>query len=265
MKDQLCKAFCDELRVREVPVGLVVSTGFTRTDGDAVSFYVTYGPAGSDGRRTVRLEDDGETVPYLDAMGIDLSSGARGEAFKELLTEHCAEFDPEQMIIHTGYLPEDQAPAAAIKFVSLLLRMQDFLLVTRERVEETFRQDVEKALRQRFGDRAEIVKDYPIDDALRDTPPDFAVLMPQANPTAIFLGTSENRTLEALVFWYQAHKEHVACNMVLVLENAKPAKIKERTLARVQNESIPVAVFSGMEHHAMERIERAIGLPRTLQ
>jgi hypothetical protein len=40
MKEAICKAFCDEIRIKEVPIGLAVSTAFRRADGDAIGFYV---------------------------------------------------------------------------------------------------------------------------------------------------------------------------------------------------------------------------------
>src|SRR4051812_30978339 len=40
MKEAICKAFCDEIRIKEVPIGLAISTAFRRADGDAIAFYV---------------------------------------------------------------------------------------------------------------------------------------------------------------------------------------------------------------------------------
>ena len=40
MKDQLCKAFCDNVQVRRVPAGLAVSTSFLSPEGDRIGFYV---------------------------------------------------------------------------------------------------------------------------------------------------------------------------------------------------------------------------------
>ena len=40
VKDDLCKAFCDEILVREVPAGLAVATGFDNFSGDTIGFYI---------------------------------------------------------------------------------------------------------------------------------------------------------------------------------------------------------------------------------
>ena len=63
MKEDLCRAFCDEI-AKEIPVGLAVSTPFRRSDGDAVSFYVIQN---STVPGLARLEDDGQTIAYLEA------------------------------------------------------------------------------------------------------------------------------------------------------------------------------------------------------
>ncbi len=44
MKEEICRAFCNEIRVREVPAGLAVSTSLRRSDGDAIGFYVIKNP-----------------------------------------------------------------------------------------------------------------------------------------------------------------------------------------------------------------------------
>ena len=75
MKEELCTAFCNDITVTDVPVGLAVSTAFRRDDGDKVSFYVV-----SDNGGKVHIEDDGATIPYLEEAGVDFETETRSRA-----------------------------------------------------------------------------------------------------------------------------------------------------------------------------------------
>ena len=94
MKDEICEAFCGAITVREVPVGLAVGTAFRGEDGDTIGFYVIRDPGNRD---RIRIEDDGMTIPMLEASGVDISEGPRAEAFAGLLAEHGVE--------HAGQAP----------------------------------------------------------------------------------------------------------------------------------------------------------------
>jgi hypothetical protein len=125
----LCEAFCNEISVKEVPVGLAVSTPFRRSDGDAVSFYVVYDSLMPG---LAHLEDDGETMPYLEACGVDFDTQTRMRALQQLLSEHNAEYDETEATIRTPNMVRDKIPQAALHFVALLLRLADFLLLREE-------------------------------------------------------------------------------------------------------------------------------------
>lgn len=254
-KDDLCKAFCDDILIRDVPIGFAVSTGFRRNDGDAVGFYIAYDP---DDSTLARLEDDGMTVPILEASGADVTDGPRAEAFAALLTEYAVEHDEAENVLHTPFMPLDKLAREAIRFVAMLLRVQDFLLLTRERVEETFKADVIKAVTERFAGRAEIETDDVVSTVLRDYPADVVIRPRDGDPMALFIATSENKALEALVLSMQTqYVQRVPCKVMMMLETAKPPRIKERTLARSMN-SFPVAVFRGQEGLALDAIERQL-------
>ena len=81
MKKELCAAFCHDLNVTVVPAGLAVGTAFQKSDGDNIEFYII----GPDAAGLYRVQDDGGTVPYLEACGADLGIDARAEAFNEIL------------------------------------------------------------------------------------------------------------------------------------------------------------------------------------
>src|SRR5712671_2055083 len=134
MKEELCRAFCNEISVKEVPIGFAVGTPFRRSDGDAISFYVVRNKAIPG---IVHLEDDGETLAYLEACGVDFETQTRKKAFDALLLEHGAEYDENENVIRTENLKEQDLPRAALGFVALLLRLFDFLLLAQEHVEST--------------------------------------------------------------------------------------------------------------------------------
>jgi len=145
MKEELCRAFCNEISVKEVPIGLAVSTSFRRSDGDAIAFYVVRNATLSG---IAHLEDDGQTIPYLEACGVDFQTQTRRKAFDALLNEYGVEYDENENIIKTSNMKENDLPRAALHFVALLLRLFDFLLLTQEHVESTFKEDAAKSIKQ---------------------------------------------------------------------------------------------------------------------
>src|SRR3954463_6680006 len=80
-----------------------------------------------------RIEDDGTTIPMIEAEGIDLNTSTRQEALESLLTEYGARYDEEKGELTTAPLSVQKVPSAAFKFVALLLRLQDLILLTPER------------------------------------------------------------------------------------------------------------------------------------
>lgn len=155
MKEALCRAFCGDLTLTDVPLGYAVSTTFQRSDGDAVGFYIVRDKLHA-GR--FRLEDDGTTIPFLKAAGVEFSTETRASAFAELLETYEVEFDEAEMLLHTGLLEEAALPSAAMRFVAFMLRMNDFVLLTREKVASTFKEDAIRMIRERVGDRAIVIE-----------------------------------------------------------------------------------------------------------
>ena len=243
-----------------MPVGYAVSTTFRRDDGDSVGFYIV-----RDERRAglFRLEDDGTTIPSLEAAGVEFSTEARSEAFATLLDAHDVEFDENELILRTRLLREDELPGAAMKFVSLMLRMSDFLLLTREKVASTFKEDAAELIRQRLGDRAEIVEGEPASPSLQDTVPDMVLRAPSRRPVALFFGTSEKRVYEAILLQMQAlyeAKEDVAVVALLETDAVLNRDLRRRASNRL--EALPT--FRGDEIEAIHRIEREVLGPSIL-
>lgn len=137
--EMICAAFCAPVALNEVPIGYALRTPFRRADGDAVSIYLR---RDSEDRSRYRLEDDGQIIGFLEASGVDLETETRQEALADLLREHGAFFDETECVLHTDFMPEKDVPAAAVSFSALLLRVIDLLLLARNRVRSTFREDL---------------------------------------------------------------------------------------------------------------------------
>lgn len=140
MRDELCAAFCHELTIVAVPAGLAVGTAFQKSDGDPIEFYVI----GPDDAGMYCVQDDGATAPYLEACGADLGIEARADVFNEILTEYGVAYDETTFEITSEPIPRNRVPKAGLKLVAALLRLQDLALMTRERVENTWVQEVKR-------------------------------------------------------------------------------------------------------------------------
>jgi hypothetical protein len=260
MKQKLCKAFCDDLSVSKVPAGLAVTTAFYGADGDHIGFFVI-----KTGETKYRIEDDGVTLPYLEGSGLDFKSGTRGDALSELQTEYGVSIDEETQEFFIGNLLEDQIPGAALKFVAFSLRVRDFMLMTEFRVATTFREDAERLLREAVNGRATIEENVPITPKLADFPADFVLRAPGRRPVGVFLGTSDNRVLEALfVQMRNQHEIHEPCSIVALVE--KPRTLSLRVRQQATNRLEFLTEFRGDEVAAVERIAReALGRGAKLQ
>jgi hypothetical protein len=252
VKDELCKAFCDHLRIREVQAGLAVSTAFSFSDCEPIGFYVT----GPDALGRFRIEDDGTTIPLIEAEGIDLDTTTRQEALVALLTEYGAQYDPVRGELTTPPLTAAQVPSAAFKFVALLLRLQDLILLTPERAASTFREDATKAIQTTLGSRATIKENEPIAPGI-EFPADLIIQSPGRDPVAVFLAMSEQRVLEAVVAQMAVtYETHLSCSVVALLE--RDSSITRRMRTRASNRLTAMPIFEGDEKAAIQRIEREV-------
>lgn len=253
MKDALCKAFCDDLRVRKVPAGLAVSTGFVGSDGDKIGFYIV----DSEHSPLKRIEESGTTFTLLEASGVDFRSETRREALSQLLEEHAVAFDDHSFYIDGLHEPE--VPGAALRFVSFSLRIRDFLLMTEYRVASTFREDAARELHKIVGTKARIEEGEAIGPSLADSPADFVLRAPGRPPVGIYLGTSDNRVYEAMLVNMRAlHEVKVNCSIAVLIE--RPSSVSSRVRQQATNRLAAFAEFRGDEEAAIERVARdAIG------
>lgn len=261
MKEALCRAFCGDLTLTDVPAGYAVSTTFRRDDGDSVGFYIVRDQVRPG---IFRLEDDGTTIPFLEQAGVEFTTEARANAFDSLLESHGVEFDEDEMLLHSGPLREDDLPAAAMRFVGFMLRINDFLLLTRDKVASTFKEDAAQMLRERIGDRAQISENAAVSQALADNVPDIVIRAPERRPVAVFFGSSPQRVYDAILLQMQAlyeAEEDVA--VIALLES--DGVINRDLRRRAANRLTALPSYRGDEFEAIHRIEReAVGAARTV-
>ncbi len=260
MKDQLCRAFCDDISIREVPAGLAVSTTFRRNDGDAIAFYVVRDQALPS---LARLEDEGDTIPYLEACGVDFSTQTRVKALEALLEEYGAEYDSDEAVVHTPFMREDDLPRAAMRFVALLLRLSDFLLLAQERVESTFKEDAATRIKERIGRRATISENSPVSSRLTESTPDLVLRAKDRPPVAVFLSQTSQHVYEAVLLQMTAlYEAHEPLSVVALLET--DSSVSRELKKRAMNRLASVTVFKDDMDAAIERIEREVlGNPAT--
>lgn len=239
--EALCRAFCADVVISEVPMGVAVRTPFTRPDGDYLGFYVRKDrPTGQ-----FRIEDDGATIAFLETQGVDLDVESRAEIFHGLLSEYGAEYDEEAVLIHTPYMREGQIGPRALAYSEMMVRMFDLLFLTSKRVARTFKEDLGKLIEETFRGGHVIEQDAFFSEEMRDYVADYIVRSPTGGALAVFAGTTEPKALEALLFWREQKERRIAgLKSMLVFERPK-APLKERTLSRVHNSGLLLGSFEG--------------------
>lgn len=261
MKEQICRAFCDELSVRETESGYAIATAYEDASGEPIGFYAL----GPDVNDRYRLIDSGTTVAFLEAAGASLESRTRLEAFHELLSEYGADYDEDRGELAIPDLEERELPIASLRFMALLLRLKDLLLITRERVESTFREDVIAALRERLEGRAVIKEGEPSSEKLADVVPDLLIEAPNQLPVALFLATTDSKVSEAIYLqMVAAHEAHIKLTVIAMLENE--STVSKALRQRADNRLDAVPRYRRDERAAIERVvKEVVGLGQPSQ
>ena len=255
-KQLLCEAFCQDLDVSNVPAGLVVRTGFMTRDGDAIGFYVTRHPLESG---LWRVEDSGLVVPMIEAAGVNLESGARAVAFHRMLEEYGASFDAESMELHSEYVSEKELPSEAMRFVALLLRVQDLELLNTDTVASTFRDDVVADLDRFISQGATIQYRTAPHKLLKDFEAD-ALIQNGGASLALYFATTDERVNEAVILWMENKERNAGLKVALMLEREKPSQINNRSLRRAMNRLDATTVYRDDEIGSMSRVASLVGM-----
>lgn len=255
MKEELCKAFCDDIRVRDVPFGLAVGTGFDTPSGDPIGFYVSK----PDAQGLYRIQDDGATIFNLEAQGADIGIATRAEIFRSLLDEYGFEYDADEHLLQSPPIQHEEIAKKALNFVALLLRIQDIAFLVKERAASTFKDEVTRQLTERLKGRATIERNVPIAPKLVETPADLVMRAANRIPVALFLATSDNDLSEAIITKLLArHEANVDCSIIALIDTEKSVSKKKVQLAKNRLTAVPE--YRGDEDAALDRIvEEVVG------
>lgn len=255
VKASLCAHFCDDLRVRETPAGLAISSSIVTDCGDRIAFFVQNDGAG------LCLADDGEFLSTLEARGVDIGTGTRLQFIEGILREANAYWDRDTYEIKSKPL-KTLTPAAAVSFMTALMRLRDIRFWTREAVRSTFKEDVAAAIEDRFSDLANVIIGEPVNDDFAEFPADV-VLKPKDRgiATAVYLVNSNDGVNEALSLWQEAQRLQCADFKVMaILEDEKFDGINRRKFQRMANRIDSVAYYRGDERATLDRLSRTAGI-----
>ena len=256
LKD-ICRTFCDGLAMREIPIGYTIRTPFKGSDGDAVALYLRRDPQ-FPGR--YRLEDDGGTIAALQEAGFSLENEQRSAEFESLLAEYGCQFDEDESLIHTDYMDEEKTPAYFLKFMALMIRVADLRMLSRDRVRDTFKADLQEFVEGVFVGTATVERDVSPSSDLSDYIADVIVSTAKTK-LAIYAGTTEVKALEALVLWQELIRQGIdGIIPVVMLEVAKPTRIKGRTMSRIINSDVALASMDGSPWDIGQKLRQLAGV-----
>jgi hypothetical protein len=254
MKDELCEAFCDGVLVREMKNGFAIRTPYDDLKGEPLAFYAI-GP-NEDG--LFRIIDDGTTVPFLEASGVSLESETRFSAFTGILQEYKASYSEGERQIYMPSLRRDMLAGASLRFMALLLRVQDLALMTPDRVESTFRDDVMEKLRERFQKEADFRENEPVNADLHSAIPDVVIQAQKKQPVAVFVATSGQKIQEAVYLYLIANYEFQMMIRVVAILEGDQSNIPFKLRQRADNYLDAVPRYAGDERATLDRIAREV-------
>lgn len=254
LEKALCTTFCETITVNPVPCGFAASAGFTDLSGDRIGFYVI-----ADGEN-YHLEDDGEYLAQLLALGIDIERGQRQQLLDSVLQTAGASWDHDTYVISTGAFDANELTERMVQFLSALMRIRDLELLTRDFVRSTFREDATAAIMERFSEVANIDERKPMSTQFPDYLPDL-VIRPkyEGKTTAVFLASNPVPFQEAELLRAEIEKEgrqHDMTVVALIEDTDKINVISPRRFQRAINRGLSVCIFRGDEPAAMTAIAR---------
>ena len=128
-----------------------------------------------------------------------------------------------------------------MRFVALLLRIDDFMLLTQERVASTFRKDAATRVRQAIEGRANIRENEFVSDRLGEVAADMVLTAEVRKPVALFFGTSAQRVNDAIFLQMAADLGKVEVSVVALLENDSAGSQDLRRRASNRLSTVPVS------------------------
>lgn len=251
IEEQLCRMFCSGVSVRKVMAGRAVSLPFLGRGGDRVGMFIVRNAAEAD---SFDIRDNGTVFPALEASGFDIGTKSRQLALDGIMKDYGVTLDPDDRFFCISGLEEKDLAAAALKFAAFCLRVDDLFFLIEKRVANTFRQDVERRIREMVAKWGEVFVSEPLSPRLAEFAPDFTIRPLQSRAIGIYLGTSDARVLEALyIKMKMLHETNEDYIISAVIENVN--SVTERVRQQAMNRLHSVTPFRGDEvqaiHHAL--------------
>ncbi len=254
LKEQICRAFCENVHVTAFKGGLAIGTPYKNfVTGDPIGIYAL-GPR--DG--VYRLVDNALTIAFLEAEGVSLETASRREALSQILEQHGAAYDEEMSEVFLEGVTEEALPTRVLEFSALLLRLNDLVHLTVERVKNTFEDDLRSALRAEMEKRhIRYVEGQPVSDQLNEISPDMVFYPEARDAVALFIATSDSKLWQAMLLRVIADSEkHVPLSVVAVLETDTSVSQKVRIQADNRLDAIPR--YKSGPNDTIQRIARVV-------
>ncbi|MCO5161077.1 MAG: DUF1828 domain-containing protein [Mesorhizobium sp.] len=237
LKEQICRAFCESVHVNAFKGGLAIGTPYQNfITGDPIGIYALGPKAGM-----YRLVDNALTLSFLEAEGATMDAASRRDALTLILDQHGAAFDEEMGEIFRDGVSESELPKAVLEFSALLLRLNDLILMTIERVKNAFEDDVKAAIREEMDKRhIQYVEGQPVSQQLADVTPDMVFYPESRDPVALFIATNDAKLWQAMLLRVIADSErHVPLSVIAVLETETSVSQKVRLQADNRLDAAP--------------------------
>jgi hypothetical protein len=255
--EALVRGFLRRGKVNAFAGGFGVSTPFAdAVTGDGLGFYIL-GPSGS---QRFKIVDNALTVARFESEGATLDSNQRLASFNEVLATYGGQYDEDSGELAIDGVPQNELERKSLDFMALLLRLQDMYLLTQERTKSTFADDVGNRLRALNVADLTIESDTPVSDDLNEVIPDYVLRRTGRKPLALFLASTNEKILQAMLLQMAAEYEaRKPISVIALLETGHSGTAKLRD--RAANRLAAIPNWRGDEAAALHRILRELDVP----
>jgi Domain of unknown function DUF1828 len=261
LKKLLCEQFCSGISVTPVSAGYAIGTAFSDRSGDSIGFYISETDDG------FKIEDDGDYLSTLIALGIPIDQGTRGHLLDSILSDSGAFWNRETYEISTNSFPESEISSKSIDFISSLIRVRDLELLTRDVIRSTFRDDATNAIMRAFQESASFEENVAASAAFSEFPADLIVRPNSSDGItgSVYFVNSNDKLNEALLLQMemQADNDNSRNKVIALIEEPEMRLISRKKFQRAQNRSLLMPIFRGDEDAAMKKIARELHLLKT--
>jgi hypothetical protein len=252
LRAALCRQFCADVHVGEVPAGLALSLPVEDSIGDRIGAYVVRD------RGAPFLADDGMFLPELEARGVTTLDGIRREFIDRVLKPAGAYVDEDTLEIRTPALDHEPTAGEVVRFISALSTARAVQFWSREVVRSTFVEDASAAIKARLAGRATVLLDAAPSPELAEFPADVLVLPSgRGRITAVFLVQTMDKLNEALMLWQEGERlERERPRVLAIVEDRDTLPLNSKKAQRAINRIDGIAFYRDDERASLARIER---------